>query len=57
VEPDRDERMELETRHPCPRCGEIPDNHCWLCGGCGVSADDYKKWVLAGRPKLKPEAW
>lgn len=54
----RDVRAELPTRHPCPLCSaEFINYNCWLCHGAGVSAEDYKKWVLCGRPKMKPEGW
>ncbi len=54
----RDVRSELPTRHPCPLCSpEFIDYSCWLCKGAGVEAPTYVRWVLAGRPKMKPEKW
>lgn len=53
---DRDVRAELPTRHPCPLCSD-PRAECWLCGGAGIEPETYKAWILAGRPKVKPDTW
>lgn len=57
-DPDRDERAEMPTRHPCPLGSDFDPKHsCFLCSGCGISTATYVRWVAAGRPPTKPEGW